>query len=114
MQQALQKMTTYFKYLPESVLTKKINKGDFPFSQYLFWDTPVEKIDIAKHKNYIIERVLSRGLLQDFYFLLQLYTTEEITIAVKKSRVLDKKTANFCSHYFNIPLNELHASSYYN
>ena len=106
-------MTTFFKYLPEWVLTKKIEKGEFPFSQYLFWDTPVEKIDIAKHKNYIIERVLSRGLLQDFYYLLKLYTSEEITFAVKKSRVLDKKTINFCSHYFKIPLNELHASSYY-
>jgi len=107
-------MTSYFKYLPESVLTKKIGQGEFPFSQYLFWDTPLEKIDIIKNKNYIIERVLSRGLLKDFYFLLQLYTTEEITIAVKKSNVLDKKTINFCSHYFGISLNELHASSYYN
>lgn len=106
-------MTNYFKYLPENVLTKKIEKGEFPFSQNLFWDAPLEKIDIIKHKNYIIERVLSRGLLQDFYYLLQIYTTEEIIIAVKKSRVLDKKTINFCSHYFKIPLNELHASSYY-
>ena len=107
-------MTTFFKYLPEDVLKKKIEKGDFPFSQYLFWDTPLEKIDIIKHRNYIIERVLSRGLLQDFYYLLQIYTTEEITIAVKKSRVLDKKTINFSSHYFKIPLNELNASSSYN
>jgi hypothetical protein len=102
-------MTSYFKYLPESVLTKKIKKGEFPFSQYLFWDTPLEKINIVKHKNYIIERVLMRGSLKDFYFLLQLYTTEEIIIAVKNS-----KTINFCSHYFGIPLNELHATSYYN
>jgi len=108
------KMTSFFKYLPESVLTKKIEKGEFPFSQYLFWDAPPEKIDVTKHKNYIIERVLSRGLLKDFYFLLPLYTTEEITITVKNSKVLDKKTINFCSHYFGIPLNELHASSYYN
>ena len=108
-------MTSYFKYLPESVLTKKIEKGEFPFSQYLFWDTPLEKIDLIKHKNYIIERVLSQwNLPKDFYFLLQLYTTEEITIAVKSSKVLDKKTINFCSHYFGIPLNELHASTYYN
>lgn len=107
-------MTFYFKYLPESVLTKKIEQGEFPFSQNLFWDTPVEKIDILKHKNYIIERVLSRGTLKDFYFLLQLYTTQEIIISVKNSRVLDNKTVNFCSHYFSIPLNELHASSYYN
>lgn len=107
-------MSFYFKYLPEAVLSKNITKGDFPFSQYLFWDTPVEKIDTEKHKNYIIERVLSRGLLPDFYFLLQLYTKEEIIKAVKSSRVLDKKTINFCSQYFKIPLIELHASSYYN
>jgi uncharacterized protein DUF6922 len=103
----------FFKYLPENILFKKIDKNSFPFSQNLFWDTPVEKIDIQKHKNYIIERVLSRGLLQDFYFLLQLYTLEEIVSAVKKSKTLDKKTINFCSHYFKIPINELHASSFY-
>ncbi len=106
-------MTSFFKYLPESVLSKKIIRGSFPFSQNLFWDTPIEKIDTEKHKNYIIERVLSRGLLSDFYFLLQLYTSDEITDAVKKSKVLDKKTVNFCSHYFKIPVNELHASSFY-
>lgn len=106
-------MSFFFKYLPEAVLSKKIEKGDFPFSQNLFWDTPIEKIDTEKHKNYIIERVLSRGLLSDIYFLLQLYTKKEITIAVKSSRVLDKKTINFCSLYFKIPINELHASSYY-
>ncbi len=106
-------MTSFFKYLPERILSKKISRGSFPFSQNLFWDTPIEKIDIEKHKNYIIERVLSRGLLSDFYFLLQLYTSEEITDAVKKSKVFDKKTVNFCSHYFKIPVNELHASSFY-
>lgn len=68
---------------------------------------------MEKRKNYIIERVLSRGLLSDFYFLLQLYTSEEIIIAVKKSKVLDKKAVNFCSRYFKIPLNEMHASSFY-
>lgn len=108
-----QGMAFYFKYLPESVLEKKIGEGEFTFSQYLFWDTPIEKIDIIKHKNYIIERVLSRGALKDFYYLLQLYSTNEIAAAVKNSRVLDKKTVNFCSHYFGIPLNELHASSFY-
>ena len=65
-------MTNFFKYLPENILSKKIEKGSFPFSQYLFWDTAIEKIDIDKHKNYITERVSSRGLLSDFYFLLQL------------------------------------------
>ena len=78
-------MATYFKYLPKEVLNRKVKKEDFPFSQFLFWHSPIGEIDTEKHKNYIIERVLSRGLLRDFYFLLQLYTPEEITIAVKKS-----------------------------
>lgn len=106
-------MNCFFKYLPQNILSKKIERRDFPFSQYLFWDAAIEKIDIEKHKNYIIERVLSRGLLSDFYFVLQLYTSEEIVTAVKKSKVLDKKTVNFCSHYFKIPINEMHASSFY-
>jgi hypothetical protein len=50
-------MTTYFKYLLEKVLTKSIEKGEFPFSQYFFGNTSVEEIDIAKNKNYVIERV---------------------------------------------------------
>lgn len=106
-------MVNYFKYLPADVTAKKVKRGDFPFSQFLFWDTPVEKIDPEKHKNFIIERVITRGWLQDFYFLIQLYSREEIQAAVKKSKVLDPKTVHFCSHYFNIPLKEMHASSFY-
>ena len=107
-------MISYFKYLPEHILSRKIDKTVFPFTQLLFWDTPIENIDPETHKNFIIERVMSRGLLQDFYFLLQLYTNQEIITAVKKSKVLDNKTVNFCSNYFKIPISELHCSSYYN
>ena len=106
-------MNIYFKFLPEYILNKKVQRGDFPFSQFLFWDTAVENIDTEKHKNYIIERIMSRGLLQDFYFLLQLYSTAEISEAVIKSKVLDRKTINFCSHYFKIPISEMYASPYY-
>jgi hypothetical protein len=106
-------MNIYFKFLPDEVLNKKVKKGDFPFSKFLFWDSSLENIDTEKNKKYIIGRVMTRGLLKDFYFLLQLYSTEEIITALKKSRILDKKTANFCSLYFKIPLTELHASPYY-
>ncbi len=106
-------MNSYFKYLPEEIFNKKIDKRVFPFSQYLFWDYPIESVDIEKHKYFIIERVLSRGLLQDFYMLLQLYSKKEISEAIKKSKVFDDKLRNFCSHYFEIPLNEINASSFY-
>lgn len=54
-------MNKYFKFLPPDVRDKKIKKRDFPFSKYLFWDTEVDNIDTDLYKNYIIERVISRG-----------------------------------------------------
>lgn len=106
-------MNVYFKFLPDEIRNKEIKRGDFPFSQFLFWDTPIENIDSENHKNYIIERVISRGLLHDFYYLLQLYTTKEITNGIKKSKSLDKKTINFCSHFFKMPIKDMHAPSFY-
>jgi nicotinamide mononucleotide adenylyltransferase len=106
-------MSSFFNYIDTEILDKKLETGIFPFSKYLFWDTPIELIDKEIHKKSIIERVITRGFLEDFYTLVKMYSREEIVEAIKKSRVLDKKTANFCSLYFNIPLNEIHASSYY-
>lgn len=90
-----------------------MSSGDFPFSQYLFWDTPVEGIDLKINKRYMIERILTRGFLEDFYLLTKLYSNEEIISALKKSKEPDPKTVNFCSHYFNISKSEMHVSSFY-
>jgi hypothetical protein len=106
-------MSYYFKYIDTESLDKKLKTGVFPFSKYLFWDTPIELIDKEKHKKSVIERILTRGFLEDFYTLIKIYSKEEIVDTIKKSRILDKKTANFCSLYFDIPLNEINASSYY-
>lgn len=106
-------MSIYFSFINTDLLDRKLQAKEFPFSQYLFWDTPVAMIDIKLHKKYIIERVLVKGFLSDFYMLLKLYTKDEIAEAVKNSKMLDAKTVNFCSYYFNVSKNELHASSYY-
>ena len=106
-------MNSYFSFIDKTLIDGKLHTGQFPFSQYLFWDTPVEMIDIKLHKKYIIERVPVKGFLSDFYTLLKLYPNDEIVEAIKKSKVLDPKTVNFCCYYFKVPKNELHASSYY-
>jgi hypothetical protein len=86
---------------------------NFPFSQYLFWDAEIADIDLRKNMRYVIERVMTRGKMQDFEKLLELYAKEEISEEIKKSKELDPKTAHFCSWYFGIPQQELHASSFY-
>ncbi len=105
--------SVFFNQLNKEELKKKLHSDEFPFSQYLFWDTPLEKIDQQKNKRHIIERVITRGLLEDFYTLLQLYSTSDISDAIIKSKVLDSKTANFCSIIFNIPKDKIHVSSYF-
>ena len=106
-------MENYFNLINTRLLDIKLKQERFPFSKYLFWDSNPENIDIPKHKRYIVERVLTRGSLEDFYMLLKLYSSEEIKEAITKSKELDPKTVNFCSLYFNIPKTSLHVSSFY-
>jgi hypothetical protein len=106
-------MSSYFNLIDTASLDKKIETEIFPFSKYLFWDSEVGDVDVKQHKKHIIERVLTRGFLKDVYILFNIYSKDELVSAIKNSRVLDKKTANFCSLYFNIPLKEINASSYY-
>lgn len=46
------------------------------FSSSLFWDA--EDIDISKHSDYIISRVLDYGNIEDIRKLLNLYSHEKI------------------------------------
>ena len=103
----------YFNFLFTKQINKKVASDQFPFSQYLFLDASIEKIDLQKNKRYVIERVLTRGLLEDFYMLTQIYSNKEIIDALKKSKELDSKTIHFCSYYFNIQKSDMHVSSLY-
>jgi hypothetical protein len=71
-------------------------------SQYLFWDIPIESLDVQIHSGQIIERVVQRGTWQDFKLLLKHYDKETIKEKLKQARFLDDRTLNFCSLYFEI------------
>lgn len=96
-------MFNYFDLLPEPVRTRVISGKDFPFSQQLFWDAALENIDNEKHKNYIIERVISRGGLADFFYLLDIYERSEIVDAVKKARYSMPKPLIFAAYILISP-----------
>jgi hypothetical protein len=79
----------------------------------IFWDINPEKLDWQKNAQFIIERILARGFTNDVRLMFKVYTTEQITEAVVKSRTLDKKTAHFMSNYLNIPINSIHVAPEY-
>lgn len=85
----------------------------FPFSQNLFWDSDLGDIDLEKHQHYVIERVITRGRMEDFEKLLITYNRKEIVSALLHAKELDPKSAHFCRWFFNIPLKDLHVSPFY-
>lgn len=72
-------------------------------SKYLFWDTNYSEIDWQKNARYVIERVLTRGTLEDWKSLKEFYGLNKIKEEIVNSRSLDKITLNFCSDFFQIP-----------
>ena len=71
-------------------------------SKYLFWDTNYNDIDWHKNARYVIERVLTRGTLEDWKSLKEYYGLSKIKEEIVQSRSLDKITLNFCSSFFEI------------
>ena len=75
-------------------------------SKELFWDTDVNTIDWEKNARYVIERVVTRGNLQDWEEIQKFYGLEVIKEKVLQIRSMNKKTLNFLSFYFDTPLTD--------
>jgi len=71
-------------------------------SKTLFWDTDPTKIDYEKNARHIIERVLQRGDLCDWFEIKKYYGLDRIKSEVTQIRHLDKVTLNFCCKYFQL------------
>jgi hypothetical protein len=72
----------------------------------LFWDIEFDDLDCEKNARQIIERVLTRGSLSDWFEIKSFYGKDRLKTEIVKIRFLDKVTFNFCSKYFQIPKNQ--------
>ncbi len=72
----------------------------------LFWDVNVNSIDLQKHRASVIERITSRGRLDEFQAILQYYGKETVRNTLLNTRYLDKVTLHFCSAIFDLPVTE--------
>jgi hypothetical protein len=75
-------------------------------SQHLFWDTDRQKLDYEKNARWLIERVLSRGMLSDVRKIQAYYGNERILKEMLQARYLDKHTLNFLSVVYETPKEE--------
>ncbi|MDQ3021814.1 MAG: hypothetical protein M3R36_14770 [Bacteroidota bacterium] len=73
----------------------------------IFWDIDIDNLDYENHKRYTIERILQYGLTEHINWMLEHFDKEDIAEAVKKSRSIDRKTANYWSIHLEISKDEI-------
>ncbi|MBP7194248.1 MAG: hypothetical protein KBA79_00345 [Candidatus Cloacimonetes bacterium] len=78
-------------------------------SQTLFWDVRTDTLDLQRHRNYIIPRVMDYGSIDEVRFVLSHYPEEVIKTALIQAPSLHKLTRNFFHMYYNIPLEEFNS-----
>ena len=96
------------KQVPIIVLTDGVS--NLSFRKALFWDVPRKHLDLKNNQRLIIERVFSRGNLDEYAQVVNYYSEKEITEVVTRAGNLDKKTLNFISNTYNINPKEMNDS----
>ncbi|MDR2147262.1 MAG: hypothetical protein LBE91_12465 [Tannerella sp.] len=76
-------------------------------SSKLFWEYDLKGFDFEKMKNVVVERVIERGRMDDWYAMLNLYGVNEVVQVIKNLPYLNRKDANFVQAVFDISPNEM-------
>ena len=73
----------------------------------LFWEYDFDKIDWQQMKGLIVQRVIERGRMDDFYAILNLYGMEGVKEAIKQIPYLNPKDMTFVCYVFEIKKEDL-------
>jgi hypothetical protein len=74
------------------------------FSSHLFWDIDRSKLEIDRHSQFLIGRVLQYGFFTDWKLLVRLYGNEKIKETLLEIRFLDDISLHFASNLFSVPV----------
>jgi hypothetical protein len=69
--------------------------------QALFWDIDKETLDPKVHQEFVIERILARGDIDDFHWAKQFYGIDALKNTFLHAKTLDSKSAVFWAYYFS-------------
>lgn len=64
-------------------------------SEGLFWDVDRASLDAARHRRFIIRRVLERGTFEDWKAIKAFYTVEGIVEEARRMRTLEPSALAF-------------------
>ena len=89
-------MNIISSYIMAKIRIKKVIK----FRPELFWDVDAKTIDPKKHAQYIIERILDFGDLEEMRWIAHYYPRKLIIETMRESRVVDDKSKMLWSLVF--------------
>lgn len=72
------------------------------FTSSCFWDLDRKYLNLDKSKNYVINRVINNGNMNDIILLFNYYGWETIKKEIIKIRYLNDKILNWLSSLFKI------------
>jgi len=72
-----------------------MNAKDIKFSENLFWDVDENELDMDKHKEFILERVLDYGFMEDWLVIKEHYSLTQLAEIAKNIRSLMPKSLSF-------------------
>lgn len=82
-------------------MNKEIDINDF--SKHLFWDIDRNDTAFAENSDFIIQRTLEYGLINDWKIIYNYYGIDKIAKTVKNLKYLDKKSISLISLLSKIP-----------
>ena len=83
-----------------------MNKKEIKFSQHLFWDIDENELDLDKHQEFIVGRVLDYGFMNDWLAIKEYYSLEKIADIAKNIRSLMPKSLSFITAITNTKITD--------
>ncbi len=75
--------------------------------EILLWDVDLDELDLQKHSFFIIERIMVYGDEKDVRWMLKMFSKEQLIEVVKRSKNLDKKSANYWALRLDVDRSEV-------
>jgi len=72
-----------------------MNEKDIKFSEHLFWDVDENELDMDRNKEFIVERVLDYGFMEDWLLIKKYYSLNGLAEIAKNIRCLMPKSLAF-------------------
>ena len=82
-------------------------KSNTQIRESLLWEYRKDDVDYGKMKSIIVQRVIERGRIDDFYAILNIYGLNEIKIIIKNLPYLNDKDIAFVCAVFDLRKEEL-------